>query len=244
MGFQFRLSVIALLAALSTGRSAAQPRPGPEVIDKVVAIVGRQAITSSEVDRQLRLQALLGGQPYDPSPQQRSDALERLIRQALVEQEMAIANFPSVKEKTIEGQLEAYRKERYWKGMSFEAALEHYGVSENGVRTFLRRLHDFLRFVDFRFRTGLEASREEVERYYEETFIPDLRAAGNPAPPPLEDVYEQLEERVIDQKVESRLDLWLKEVRSTTRVTSPDPIPRRGRTPGPSDLLPVEPERK
>lgn len=73
-----------------------------ETIDRVAAVVGRQMITWSEVQREARLEAYFNGQPppgrlEDQSPEYR-ELLERLIQQRLIQHEMDQSRFPQAYE--------------------------------------------------------------------------------------------------------------------------------------------------
>ena len=64
-----------------------------EILDKVVAVVGKNVITLSEVAQQLRLESFINQRPADNSAQARSLALRRLIDQNLISQEMLVTSF-------------------------------------------------------------------------------------------------------------------------------------------------------
>lgn len=216
----FRLASITvlpatLLATLTfTGASITQA----QIIDRVVAIVGRRAVTASEIDLELRIEALLKNESASVSNAKRRQTLERLIDRRLVEQEMAPTNFLLVRDNEVDAHIEYWRQERFIAEGDLGRALVAYRVERDELREYWRQQLNLLRFTDFRFKTGLDIGREDVERYYQDELTPTLREEGASAPPPLETVYDQIERILINRRVEPMVDVWLKEVRSRTRV--------------------------
>ncbi len=191
---------------------------GAEILDKVVAVVGKNVITASEVAQQLRLESFINQRPADNSAQARSLALRRLIDQSLISQEMLITSFLGVSDEQIERELAASRQQEFPNGMSFGAALKAYNLSEEDLGDFLRRQLNMLRFTDFRFRTGMEISEDEIKSYYENSYTPQVRLVEAGVPEPLTEVRGQIREIVAQQQVDALLDDWLKRVRATSRI--------------------------
>ena len=192
--------------------------PRAEILDKVVAVVGKNVITASEVAQQLRLESFINQRPADNSVQARSLALRRLIDQSLISQEMLITSFLGVRDEQIEQELAASRQQEFPNGMSFAAALKAYNLSEEDLRDFLRRQLNMLRFIDFRFRTGMEISEDEINSYYENSYTPQVRLVEAGVPEPLTEVHGQIRQIVAQQQVDALLDDWLKRVRATSRI--------------------------
>ena len=91
-----------------------------------------------------------------------------------------------------------------------------------------------LRFIDFRFRTGLDVSEQAVRTYYEDVYTPRVQQLEGREPEPLTEVRGRLREVVLQARVDDLLDDWLKLVRASTRVEYV------GAAPTPS--LPVAPQ--
>ena len=204
--------VILLLAAPWQGNPAAA-----EIIDKVVAVVGKGVITASEVEEQLRVEALFNRNPVDLSKVKRHDALTRLIDRRLVEHEIAAKNFPPATVDDVAKELAALERRIARNGAAFEQQLESCGLTTKDVEQFLVRQADFERFVDFRFKTGLDVSAQAVAAYYKESFLPAMRRL-QAEEPPLEEVHDKITTVLMDERADSMLDVWLKETRARTRV--------------------------
>jgi len=189
-----------------------------EILDKVVAVVGKNVITASEVSQQLRLESFINQRPADNSTQARSLALRRLLDQSLVSQEMLVTSFLGASDEQIEQELAASRGQEFPNGKSFDDALKAYNLSEEDLRDFLRRQLNMLRFIDFRFRIGMEVSEDEIKSYYENSYTPQVRLVEAGVTEPLEEVRGQIREIVAQQQVDTLLDDWLKRVRATSRI--------------------------
>jgi hypothetical protein len=191
-----------------------------EIIDRVVAVAGNEAITESQVRQQLVLQALIDGRPpvENADPKQRREGINRLIERQLVRREMAVANFPSEDEAQVAAEMEQLRTQRFWNGLDFDAALQAYGIRDSDVRDFLQEKNSVLDFIDFRFKTGLQVPNEEIEDYYRKVYLPEFERANSSPPPTLESVSAQIEEILREREIEPKIDEWLNGLRLRARV--------------------------
>ena len=188
-----------------------------EIIDKVVAVVGEGVITASEVEEQLRLEALFKPDPVDLSKEKRRAALTRLIDRRLVEREVVAKNFPAVTADDLAQEFAVLERRITRNGAVFERELAAHGLTRKDVEQFLVRQANFERFVSFRFKTGMQVSPEAVRAYYEESFVPEVQRL-QAAAPPLEEVYDEMAALVMDKRADSMLEVWLKETHARTRV--------------------------
>jgi hypothetical protein len=211
--FQIGVALLLLLTTISLVAKA------EEILDRTVAVVGDRAITLSELEEQLALEALDQGVAAVRTPQRYREVVERLIRLRLVQREMSLAGFSGTMDDKVQRQWEAM-KENFGGDAAFQKALAQQGLMEETVRRFLRQQLDFQQFVDFRFRTGLAVTREEVESYYEKEYKARLPAAVEP--PSLEQVYAKLEAELLERRVDPMLEDWINRVRAQTRITIVD----------------------
>ena len=209
---------------MAAGLSVTASKAG-EVLDRVVAVVGNNAVTSSEVELQLRLEAFLNQRPVDTAEAARRQVVERLIEVNLISEEMRMTNFLPAKDEEVEQELRAVREQEYADEFGFLEALETHSLSEDELRGFLRRQMNVLRFIDFRFRTGLDVSPEAVATYHEDVYTPRVRQLEGREPEPLADVRSRLREVVLQERVDELLDDWLKLVRASNRVEYIGPTP-------------------
>ncbi|MBI3665993.1 MAG: hypothetical protein HY236_07175 [Acidobacteria bacterium] len=197
----------ALLISLILG---AWPVRG-EIIDRVAAVVGRLPITRSEVQKEARLEAFFSHRPAPSARLSAADAdsravLERLIRQRLIRYEMEQTQFPSADD----AQVEKWLREQ---GVTLAAAPD-YGLTEQDLADYGRRQIDILRFVDLRFKSGVEIPAQQVDAYYEHTLLPELARRAVAERPPLDQVRGQIKQILVEEQTNELLDNWLAELRT------------------------------
>ena len=184
----------------------AQPviSPAAVQIDRVIAVVNDRAILASDLTEEMRAAVLEpNGNSKAETPQ---DALERLISRALIRQQIreedVQAAMPTADE--VAARVAALRKElpicireqcateAGWKNF-----LETHGLTQPRVESYLRNRLVILRFIEIRFRQGIQISQEEIGDYYKSTLLPQY-PAGQTAPP-LEEVSPRIEEILLQQ---------------------------------------------
>lgn len=196
-----------------------------EVLDRVAAIVGAEAVTLSEVRAELSLEAMLGGAEIRESRAAQEAALGRLIDRRLILQDMSMTPFLMPADDEVEQGLAGLRQQRYLGGRDFAAALRHYGLAESDCRSFLRQRIAFDRYVSFRFRTGLSAEAPEIEAFYRDEYVPDIRERGGRAAP-LREVADEIAGVLVERRSTHLLELRLLELRSLSRIeTMLGPVP-------------------
>ncbi len=196
-----------------------------EIIDKVVAVVGEGVITASEVEEQLRLQALFNQVPVDLSKEKRRDTLTNLIDIRLVEREVIAKKFPAVTADDLAEEFAVLERRITRNGVVFDQELESHRFTRKDVEQFLVRQANFERFVSFRFKTGMQVSPKAVRAYYEESFLPEVQRLQAEVPR-LEEIYDEMAALVMDQRADSMLDVWLKETHARTRVVIMEDSPQ------------------
>ncbi|MEZ5361077.1 MAG: SurA N-terminal domain-containing protein [Bryobacterales bacterium] len=188
-----------------------------EILDRTVAIVGANPITASEVEMQALLEAMFNNTPPDLSEAGRRRALERLVEQRLIEEDITLAGLQVVEEKDLQDAFSQLRQARFG-NLGFAQALRDYGLTETNVRNFLRKQLQFTRYVQFRFRAGLQADEDALRAAYRKKYE---RVAS---PPPFETVAEELELDLLDKRAETMLDDRVRQLRAETRIVFLDPI--------------------
>lgn len=195
---------------LAVGLLAVWPA-GAEILDRTVAIVGSEAILASEVDTQLRLEAMFNERNLDETPEAREQALQRLIDQRLIESQIALSGIRSENGAELERQTEQLNKAAF-AGRSFPEALKAYGVTEEQARGFLRRQLRFAGYVSFRYRAGVEIADDKIRAEYRRLY------GNDPAAPPLEQVREEITDALRQRQAEADLEDRVRQLRATTRI--------------------------
>lgn len=189
-----------------------------EILDRIVAIVGDQEITASDVDRQLRLEALFSGRQVRDDEASRRQATERLIDQTLIAQDSVLSGMPLTVEERDQTLAELRRQG--FGSLSFQEGLRRYGLDAEQVAEFLFAQIRFTRYLQFRFRTGQSVSDEEIEAAYRAEY-------GDAAiAPPLESVREDVRAELLDRKALDLLEDHVRQMSAETRVERVDRIDR------------------
>ena len=188
-----------------------------ERLDGIAATVNGHAIMQSEVQEELAYECLMGQQACGSAgAPQRQAALDHLINQQLIAQQMQQAQFSrqaadAVKLRSLRAQLVAAKDG----GNSWRQTLQRYGLSEEVIAERLAFEADILRFTDSHFRPAVRISSEAIQRYYREQFVPRLKTA---APPDLPAVEAQIREVLIQQSITEQVNAWLEVLRQHSRI--------------------------
>ena len=185
----------------------------PVIVDRIVATLGQRIITLSDVWEDYRIESLLEQLPAEPLDDAYiRNIAERLVDQALLEQEMETSRFPEVPAAEMERRMAEIRRGFASNG-TFQRALQEYELEEAQVRRRVALATRILRFIDFRFRLGVQVDEAAIERYYRETLLPDLRARQVRELPRLAEAKQRIEEILVEQRINQRYSSWIKDLR-------------------------------
>lgn len=209
------LLMIPRLLALFALLAAAAPA---EIVDRIVATVGRKVITASTVRQQIRVAALLDGAPLAETPDGFAAMRDRLIDRLLVFEEMRVSRYPIPESSEVQPALD--REVRDAGGPArWTELLARYRVTEQQVRLSLRHQAAVVRFTLNRFRPSVQIDPAQIRAYY------DQRLPAQPKPP-LEEVRDQIEAVLRAEQINVLLGRWLAEVRQQTHIeTYEEPQP-------------------
>ena len=189
-----------------------------EIIDRIAVSVGSGVITESDIDREIRVTAFLNLAKRDFTPAGKRATAERMVDQRLVRRELEISRYPVPDLAEIQPALEQFQKEHFQSAAEFQRALAAYGLTEDDVNRQLLWQITFLRFIDVRFRPGVQVSAEEIQDYFDRVVKPAAQAAQPGQPVTLEDFESQIESKLAGQLVDRAVDNWLQEVRRSTDI--------------------------
>src|SRR6185436_18498972 len=96
--------------------------------------------------------------------------------------------------------------------------LRRHAISENELRAHLQRQLTTLRFLELRFRPGIQVTDEEIAAYFAERLTPELKKTHPGVEFSLNDYREEVEQALIGERVDKASDAWLKEARDHTRI--------------------------
>jgi peptidyl-prolyl cis-trans isomerase SurA len=206
------LARLVFLSALLTSS------PRAEVIDRIAAAIENQIITESEVAREIRLSALLNGDPLDFSPEARRKAADRLVEQKLIRREIELGRYPKPSNDEVAAMLKQIQTQRFPVPADYREALEKYGVSEGDSNAHLLWQLTLLRFIDARFRPGVQVSDEEIRAYFESEQAKGEQTEFAGKQPRIEDLRDQIRETLTSQRVDQLLNDWLAAARKRAHI--------------------------
>jgi hypothetical protein len=189
-----------------------------EIIDRIAVSVSGSVITTSDLNREIRVTALQNGVTPNFSPANRRATALRMVNQRLIRREMESSRYPMPDPKEAELLLHELKMSRYKSDTEFQQALAHYGITEQDLRDELLWQLTLLRFIDMRFRPGVRVSDQDIQQYFEKQVKPAAEAANPGKPVFLEDFRDRIEETLTGQRTDRELDNWLQEVRKRTEI--------------------------
>lgn len=186
-----------------------------EIVDGIVATVGRAVVTDSMVRRALRNAALLAREPLRETDVVWDEYRNRLIEQALVKEEIRISRYPVAQPDEVRGAVDQI-KTQLGGAAGFAAKLREYKLTEADVAENVAWQITFARFITYRFRPAVQVTDEALRAFY-------LKWRPDGVKPPFEEARDRVETEFIAEESSLYLDRWLKEVRQVTRIETLQP---------------------
>jgi hypothetical protein len=211
----------AAMALLALGALASTPATAT-IVDRIAVTVGNRVITSSDIEREIRVTAFLNGQAPDLSAAGKRAAAERMVDQRLVRREIESSRYPAPQPAEIEPVLAVFLERYYPADADYRRALAQYRISDSDVRDALLWQRTLLQFVDVRFRPVVQITADEIQRYFDTVLAPRLRAAEPGQPLSLDDYRDQIEDALAAQREDREMDNWLREARRQTPIVYRD----------------------
>ena len=215
--------------------------PSPVVLDRAVAVVNKHVILASDLDDEIRLSVL------DPNTVlqveiTRQQALDQLISRTLIEQQIRQQDIEAIEppQAEVDARLHEIRTElpicarqNCASDAGWKAFLAAHGLTAERVESYLRYRLEILRFIEQRFRQGIQISPQQIETYYHDTLLPQY--APGETIPPLAQVAPRIQEILLQQQVNQLFDNWLTDLRrqGDVEVLDSDLAPQPAPAPAP-----------
>ena len=204
---------------------------GPQGVelDRLVEVVNDDVILESDVDEERRLAAF---QPFRDASRNtsRQEIIDRLIDRTLILQQARLQPEDEVTDQQVDEQLTALRKEipackQYHceTAEGWQKFVADQGFTMQELRRVWHERMEVLRFIEVRFRSGIHIEDSEIRDYYEKTLLPQY-AKQNATAPKLETISNRIQEILLQQRVSSLLEDWLKSMRAQGTVRAIQPI--------------------
>ena len=196
-----------------------------DIVDHVAAAVDDEVITVSDLEWLIEYRGLQV--PSDPEQRRSfySALLDQLIDQKLIANEAAQTPIIDVTPQEIDAQIALYSK-RFPSEGAFQEKLRQMEISSAEFRDLVSRQLAVNEFIEARFKPFVIVLPSEIQEYYEQDFVPQLKNANQPVPA-LEVVEESIREILTEQKTNQELERWLRAARRRAKIVNrlfpPDP---------------------
>jgi hypothetical protein len=207
----------------------ALPARAGDVLDRIVATVNRQIILQSEWRDAVRFEAFVGGRVLDQvQATDRKAALDHLIDQELLLEQMRTSGFPHASGEDVEKRIQEIRKQYAAESEAgWQATLGRYGLTEAELKRRVGLQVDLMGLVDARLRPNVIIDSKNIESYYNQELLPQLRQSGV-GQVPLAEVTPKIKEVLIQQKMNQMLIAWLQDLRSGSKIRTETGPPESG----------------
>jgi len=190
------------------------------VVDRIVATVNGQVILQSDWDDAIRYQSLVENHPPGViTADERKAALDHLIDQELLKEQMNAADAHPASEEEVAQQISEIRKQHPGADGpdGWSKLLAAYGFTEAGLKQYVASQIDLVRLVDEHLRPNVSIDSGNIQSYYNQQLLPQLRQSGA-EPVPLAEVTTKIKELLTQQKVNELLVAWLHNLRSSSDI--------------------------
>ena len=183
-----------------------------EVVDRILAIVNDEVITLTDVNI-IQAFGLFEDLEESPDEDRQTQILNRLISQKLVIQ--LASERIVVAEEELEASLSDVIQET--DPVLAERALLQFGLDWDDLKSYLREKLLFQKIVSQRFSRGVIVSIEEIERYYEQVYVPSQRQKAL-SPQPMIEVLGQIEGDLQREKVKDQVREWIENLKREANI--------------------------
>jgi len=214
------LKKVILLAFVFLSAFSAVWLHAADVIDRIIATVNGHIILQSDVDEAISYQALADNHPLNTIlMDERKAALDRIIDQELIREEVHSADFQPASAAEVDARMAEIRKlhSDVVDDASWLATLHRYGLTAGELREKVTADLNSWKAVDARLRPGVAIDSRSVERYYQDSFVPELHKTAAPQPA-LAEVAPKIKEILAQQQINELLGAWLKSLRGESKI--------------------------
>ena len=192
------------------------------LVDQVIGVVNGDLVLESDVEEERRFEAF---EPFSsPGGFSRERSIARLVDRTLILQQAKLQPEQLVTLAEAKKQLQSLRKDlpackQYHceTDTGWEKFVHDQGFTMNELAERWQQRMEILRFIEMRFRAGIDITPEEIKAYYEKTMLPEYARVGASAPK-LEVLSDRIQEVLLEQRVSSLLSDWLQSLKAQGNV--------------------------
>jgi hypothetical protein len=183
-----------------------------DIIDRIAVSVGNHVITTSDLDREIRVAAFLNEAKPDFTPASKRATANRMVEQTLVRTELETSRYPTPPPSEVDPILAQLKKSRFPAEATFQRSLAEYGITEQDVRDELLWQRTLLSFLDVRFRPSVQVSDKDMQDYFEKT----IKSAAPSAT--FDDYRDRIEAKLTGDREDLEMSRWLDQAKKRTEI--------------------------
>jgi hypothetical protein len=191
--------------------------PAGTIIDQIAVVVGRHAIKTSDIERDLRVTQFLNGQAPDFGTSQKRAAVQRLIDQELIRSELVQEGVEPQLASETKSVLDQLRADRFHgSDAEMKAELLRHGLTMEQLIQQLEWQMTVLSFIDQRFRPGVIVDDGDIRSYYDQHQAELKRQY--PKDNTLEALTPRIRETIEGDHINRNFEEWLQHARESTHI--------------------------
>ncbi len=193
-----------------------------QIVDRVVASVNGHVVLQSDWEQEMAFEAFSNARDPDSfTSAERNAALDRLIDRELLREQVRPSQ-PAPAEQ-VAARVAEVRKlypdcatDQGW-----HAQLQRYGLTQSSLEKRLGDEIQLMKLVEDRLRPSIQIDQREVETYYNDQLLPEMKRAGSRATP-LTEVSGRIKNLLAEKKMNELLSGWLASLRSGSHIATPE----------------------
>jgi parvulin-like peptidyl-prolyl isomerase len=184
------------------------------IIDKIAAIVNEAVITQSELESMEKLDLRLSGLPS------KNSILQDRIDFHLALQQLKTQPPVLVPEEELEAAIASFQL-RHGGEEELNQFLSTIGINRDDLVREIRDQLSIRKFIRDRFRPFVSITIEDAEDYYEKVYRPAGEMLAKEVPP-FAEVFSEIQNLLVDSKIQEQIAGWLEEMRKEATVNIKD----------------------
>lgn len=193
---RFKKIFVAVLGALCLAPAAIRA----EVIDRMVAVVEGHVITLSDLKQEREIRSRLGEKPENDD----KALIGEMIDNYLIEKQSS--DFPGVDvtPKEIDAELQKSPPQE--------------GPASPAIRAAVGGRIRMQKYFDLRFRQFIRPTDQDLQKYYDEVFVPEAKKRGLDPIPPLAQITDAIRNNVVQEQINHEIDVWIEAIRARSNI--------------------------
>ncbi len=181
-------------------------------VEGVVAVVNDEVITVTD----LRIVSAFG--MWDSNENAEGESLYPLVLENIINQKLVnqfTGEEMNIDDKDIDDFLTG-EKER-WQGYGLEERLGDFGIDLKDLRDYCAEYLSYKKIISDRFSRSVVVSLREIESYYDQVYVPDQEAKGEPVKQ-MVDILPEIESAVKEKTTSIQVEEWIRSLRSKAQI--------------------------